>query len=166
LRSTTISAAVVSLLVGVLVHGQQGSTVTDLLERFRRTTVFWQQLDVAKEIVKIGDTSVLKELEPCLTLDDRHVRGNAAFVFAGFGDERGLETIFLMLTDRSDRGPGQGTAGAFSPTTPPSIRLSRQIEADRYYAVHLLGQLKDARAVDVLIPLLAETTTSRGLSVR
>jgi len=157
LRSTTIgTAAVVSLLVGVFVHGEQGSTVTDLLERFRRTTVFWQQLEVAKEIVKASDASVLIELEPCLTLDDRHLRGNAAFVFAGFGDDRGFETIFLMLTDRSDRGPGQGTAVAFSPTTPPSIRLSRQIEADRYYAVHLLGQLKDPRAVYVLIPLLAD----------
>ena len=32
--------------------------------------------------------------------------------------------------------------------------VQAQIRADRYYAAHLLGDLKDPRGVDVLIPLL------------
>jgi HEAT repeat protein len=52
-----------------------------------------------------------------------------------------------MLTDRSARPEGQGgTGGRFS--------VAGQIRADRYYAVHLFGELKDPRAVDVLIALL------------
>jgi HEAT repeat protein len=34
--------------------------------------------------------------------------------------------------------------------------LAAQIHADRYYAAHLLGDLKDVRSVPVLIPLLKD----------
>jgi HEAT repeat protein len=34
--------------------------------------------------------------------------------------------------------------------------LPAQIDADRYYAVHLLGELKDQRAIPVLAPLLKD----------
>ncbi|MBP6717163.1 MAG: DUF1287 domain-containing protein [Acidobacteria bacterium] len=34
------------------------------------------------------------------------------------------------------------------------MTVARQVEADRYYAVHVLGVLKDPRAVDILLPLL------------
>jgi len=89
----------------------------------------------------------LQRLEPWLDHEDRHVRGNAAFVFAGLGEARGLESIGLMLTDRSPRPKGQGIpADRFS--------VAGQIRADRYYAVHLLGELEDSRALDLLIPLL------------
>jgi HEAT repeat protein len=36
----------------------------------------------------------------------------------------------------------------------PAWWLASQIHADRYYAAHVLGELKDSRAIDVLIPLL------------
>ena len=32
--------------------------------------------------------------------------------------------------------------------------MPAQVRADRYYAAHLLGDLKDPRGVDLLIPLL------------
>jgi len=32
-----------------------------------------------------------------------------------------------------------------------------QIQSDRYYAVHLLGELKDAKAIPVLVPLLNDS---------
>ena len=32
--------------------------------------------------------------------------------------------------------------------------MRAQVRTDRYYAAHLLGDLKDPRGVDVLIPLL------------
>jgi HEAT repeat protein len=87
---------------------------------------------------------------------DRHRRGNAAFVFASLGDARGFETLRAMLTDRSDRPEGQGVPGVSFNTSSPSWRLAAQIRTDRYYAVHLLGELKNPRAVDVLVPLLVD----------
>jgi HEAT repeat protein len=35
--------------------------------------------------------------------------------------------------------------------------VSSQIAADRYYAAHVLGDLKDRRAVPILVPLLQDT---------
>jgi HEAT repeat protein len=113
-------AATLSVLGSASAQGQQNPAPTDLLDQFRSTTVFWRQFEVAKQIVKMGDTRVLAELEPWLDRDDRHLRGNAAFVFAGLGDPRGFETIRTMLTDRSDRPLGQGIPGVpGNPATPP-----------------------------------------------
>ncbi len=36
------------------------------------------------------------------------------------------------------------------------MTVDGQIRADRYYAVHLLGELGNNRAVDVLVPMLAD----------
>ena len=82
-----------------------------------------------------------------MTHDDRHLRGNAAFVLGRLGDPRGLDTIADILADRSPRTPGQGIPGG-------NWSLQAQIRADRYYAAHLLGDLKDPRGVELLIPLL------------
>jgi HEAT repeat protein len=43
---------------------------------------------------------------------------------------------------------GQGTMGNWS--------VEGQIASDRYYAAHLFGDLKDVRAVPILIPLLKD----------
>ena len=142
------------VLAGALAQGQQNPPPPELLAQFQRTSVFWQQFEVAKQLAKIGDARVLKELEPWLERPDRHLRGNAAFVFASLGDPRGFGTIRAMLTDRSDRPEGQGIPGGSFNTSSPSWWLGAQIRTDRYYAVHLLGELKSPRAVDVLIPLL------------
>ena len=61
--------------------------------------------------------------------------------------------IAAMLNDRSDRPEGQGQAGGSSDGR---YHVEQQIRADRYYAVHLLGNLKDRRAVPILIPLLTD----------
>jgi len=140
--------------VSVGAQSQQDAPFTDVLRRFQSTTFFWQQLEVAKEIARIGDRRLLKELEPLLASEDRHVRGNAAFVFAGLGDPRGFETIREILTDRSYRRFGQGIPGGPSNPTAPDWWLASQIKADRYYAVHLFGELKNPQAIDALIPLL------------
>jgi hypothetical protein len=76
------------------------------------------------------------------------VRGNAAFVFAALGNQQGFEVIGDILRDRSDRRMGQYGGGNWT--------LAAQIHADRYYAAHLLGDLKDVRSVPVLIPLLKD----------
>ena len=82
---------------------QTVQSATALLERLKNEKVFWRQFTVAKELVTLRDTSVLQELTGWLNREDRHLRGNAAFVFAGLGDDRGFDVIHAILKDRSDR---------------------------------------------------------------
>jgi hypothetical protein len=124
-----------------------------LVEQFRGEKVFWRQFAIAKELVDRRDSSILPPLVDWLSHVDRHVRGNAAFMFAGLGDPRGFPIITDILADRSDRPEGQGIATASSDGR---YRVARQISADRYYAAHLLGDLRDPRAVPILVPLLKD----------
>jgi HEAT repeat protein len=152
---------------------QQSSLRTQLLTEFKGSDVFWQQLGVARKIVALHDRSVLPELVGWLSHEDRHERANAAFIFASLGDNRGFEVIRSILTDESDRPEAQGIpAGglrssggdndAWSKLNHPN-RLAAQIKSDRYYAVALLGDLKDPRAVPTLIPLLEDTDVNWGV---
>jgi len=125
-------------------------TVADLVEQFQSTTVFWEQFEVAKKIVNLHDKSVLPQLEPWLRCEDMHRRGNAAFVFARLGDDRGFQVIYAVLEDRSPK------RAVFEIDSAGHPSLARQIRADRYYAAHLLGVLKDVRAVPILVALLKD----------
>lgn len=122
-------------------------SAADLVAQFKTNRVFWQQFEIAEKIVKLHDTSVLAQLKPYLKDDDRHVRGNAAYIFSALGNDEGFEVIKAILTDRSERSEGEGSPGG-------NWSLRTQISADRYYAVHLFGDLKDVRAVPILVPLL------------
>src|SRR5215467_8350008 len=103
--------SVLAALIGLVLHGCATAapggparpSATDLVARFDAEPLFWQQLEIAKQLVALGDRQVLPQLEHWLGLADRHARGNAALVFAGLGDPRGLEVIAAMLSDRSDR---------------------------------------------------------------
>jgi hypothetical protein len=128
-----------------------------LVEQFKSEKVFWRQFTIAKEIVDRHDARVLPSLVAWLSHEDRHLRGNAAFIFGGLGDPRGFQVITDILTDRSDRPEGQGAAIASSDGR---YRVARQIADDRYYAAHLLGDLRDPRAVSILVPLLNDTEVS------
>lgn len=151
-----VIAARVALAMGIAVAQGQNPSLRELLDQFQ-TTNLSRQLEVGKQIVRVGDVGALRVLEPWLAHEDRHLRGNAAFVFASLGDVRGFETLRGILIDRSYRPPGQGVpGGSFNPGQ-PAWWLPSQIRADRYYAVHLLGQLKDPRSVDILLPLLEDT---------
>lgn len=122
----------------------------ELVKEFQNSQSFSEQFDVAEKLGRRHDSSVLKQLEPLLVDADRHVRGNAAFVFASLGDERGFDAIRSILQDRSSQRPmGQGTLGNWT--------VEGQIASDRYYAAHLFGDLKDVRAVPILIPLLKDS---------
>jgi hypothetical protein len=124
-----------------------------LVEQFKREKTFWRQITIAEEIVERHDSRVLLPLADWLNHEDRHVRGNVAFIFAGLGDARGLQVIADILTDRSDRPEGQGMGMA---PGDGRYRVGPQIAADRYYAAHLLGDLRNPEAVPILIPLLQD----------
>ena len=124
-----------------------------LVEQFKKEEIFFRQFPIAQELVGRGDLRVLPSLVDLLNHEDRHIRGNAAFVFAGLRDFRGFQIIVDMLTDRSDRPEGQGMP---APSSDGRYRSERQVATDRYYAAHLLGDLRDPRAVPVLAPLLKD----------
>jgi HEAT repeat protein len=152
-----IVAMLVTLAVGsdaAASFGQPQPTLDDLVEQFDRAG-FSAQLDLGEAIAARRDARVLTKLERRLSDQGRHVRANVAFVFAALGDDRGFRTLADILTDRSERPHGQGQAM-------PGGRWSsaRQIEADRCYAVHVLGHLKTPRAVDLLLPLMNDRQVS------
>jgi HEAT repeats len=123
-----------------------------LVDAFMHEEFFSRQLDIARAIVERRDASVLPGLVSFLAHNDRHIRGNAAFMFAALGDSRGFPTIVEILSDRSYRSTGQDVRAAGN----GQYRVESQIAADRYYAAHLLGDLRDPRAIPILVPLLKD----------
>ena len=126
---------------------RQALSVGELLDRFKEEKEFSLQFEIGRALATANDRSVIGELEAGLTQEDRHLRGNVAFVIGRLGDPRGIATIAEILGDRAPRAFGQGVPGA-------KWNSDVQIKADRYYAAHLLGDLKDPRGVELLIPLL------------
>src|SRR5579863_881954 len=151
LRANRLGVLVILLLqTPPGIDGQQSPSVSELLRQFEGETMFWRQFEVAKAIVAANDTRVLPQLETWLTHKDRELRGNAAFIFARLGDPRGFDVIAAILDDRSeDRKVHIISSGG-------QRNVQGQINQDRYYAAHLLGDLKDPRAIPILVPLLTE----------
>ena len=89
----------------------QALSSRELLDRFKMEKVFWRQFEIAKALAAANDRGAIAELEAWLTHDDRHLRGNVAFVLGRLGDPRGFETIAAILADRSARSAGQGIPG-------------------------------------------------------
>ena len=69
---------------------------------------------------------------------------------AGLAIPRGFEVIVAILGDRSAEREVHAITSAGGPS------LNGQIRQDRYYAAHLLGDLKDPRAIPILVPLLTD----------
>ena len=154
-RIPPLALFIFGFLSGRGVYGDQQAQPVDAVEQFKAETVFWKQLEIGRRIVLTKETRVLPPLEPWLTHPDLHIRGNTAFVFGRLGDPRGFEVITAILGDRfSDRPEGQGVACAIRGDGKPCWSLRLQIAADHYYAVHLLGELKDPRAVPILVSCL------------
>jgi HEAT repeat protein len=126
-----------------------------LIDRFTDAQYDWQRPDVADDIASQLRVVDLKPLESWLSDPSRHRRGSAAYLFAKVGDPRGFATILGILSDRSDIRsiePIIAVGPADSSRSPQMI--AQQITQDRYYAVHLLGRLKDKRSVAILLAVL------------
>ena len=108
-----------------------GLSLNALVDQFKNEKVFWRQVEIAKEIVKRHDASVLSSLVEWLNHDDRHIRGNVALVFGRLGDVRGLQVITDILNDRSERPEGQGGRTCCNN---PRYSVELQVRQDRYYA--------------------------------
>jgi len=145
-----IPLALLFICLAGVARTQTNQSAAELVEQFKSTGVFWKQFEVAKKIVALHDKNVLQALEPWLSHEDMQLRGNAAFIFASLGDDRGFQVIKAILENRSPKRAVSLTddAGRLSPEL--------QIRQDRYYAAHLFGDLKDVRAVPILIPLLRD----------
>jgi HEAT repeat protein len=152
LKATISRVGILALLLAPphLVHGQRGPALSELVKQFEGENVFWRQFEVAKAIVAENDPSVLPRLEPWLAHKDRSLRGNAAFIFSRLGDRRGFDVIAAILSDPSERREIHVISSVGLPNA------QGQMRQDRYYAAHLLGDLKDARAIPVLVPLLMD----------
>ena len=144
------AVGLVALIVSASAFGQTPAWLEDWVHRFQSEPVFFKQFEVAKHIVALRDPRALPALASGLNHEDRHIKANVAFIFAGFKDQRGLATLYGILDDRSDRPLGQGMGGVAGNISMDRWWLKSQIVADRYYAVHLLGELGDPAAIPVL----------------
>jgi HEAT repeat protein len=155
MKRVGIVAAILLLSISVFAQQTDKAANASLVEDFRNSPYFFRQIEIGKNIVALNDRSLLEKLTDLLSSEDRHIRGNAAFVFAGLGDIRGFDIINGIIQDTSYRVKGQGVALA---PGDGKYHVEAQIDADRYYAVHLLGELHDARAIPILTPLLKDPT--------
>ncbi len=167
-----LSIAVVPFACGDVDQNELDSLVL----RFQAQDSFWRQFEVGNEVSELADPRALVKLEPWLRHKDRHVRGNVAFIYAKLGDPRGLATIMGILDDYSGdrRVEWQGGSLLFGENETLDRAMARmlrspaglraQIRTDRYYAVHLLGVLRDPRSVEVLVPLLADETINHKVA--
>jgi hypothetical protein len=144
LHFSAFSLLLLAAITPIAAQNLNHEAAVELVRQFKAQRNPYFQVDVAKKLVALGDSSVLPELEPYLNDEKRMVRGNAALVFAGLGDRRGFQIIVDILNDKSTNGH--------------EIRGStiNPVRDDRYFAAHLLGDLKDPRAVPILIPLLKD----------
>lgn len=126
-------------------------TINDLIDKFSGAESFWQQEEVARKLVALGDKRVIPKIEQHLETADRCRRCNAGLVLAGLGDERGLAVIIRELEDQEPR--------------PTTLEKSDgkpfpegQVRQDRYYAALLLGKLRRKAVVPALIKATQDKT--------
>lgn len=154
---STLLAIFLALIFGAAGCPAQSATsapsavAAELLQEFKTAEFSFQQAKVGEKLAALRDKSVVPALFALLKSADRAERCNAGFVLARLGEERGLSAILAELQDRQPRPTRwkscNGCKTEFSPA---------QINQDRYYAAHVLGQLGDTRAVPALIETLQD----------
>ena len=133
------------------VKDEQHKKIDELMEAFSSVEYSWQQHEIARELVALGDITIIPKMEKYLETQDRKRRCNAAFVLAGLEDKRGVEIIIGELEDKTSRPTDMIRSDG---TSYPE----GQIKADRYYAAFLLGELGNKQAVPALIEALKDET--------
>lgn len=126
-------------------------TAAELVKELMATNTTYE---VAEAIAARGDVSVPPTLEPWLRHENRQRRALAAFIFASRGDVRGFETLVAIVNDRSERPFFR---------IPGGPEFQQSIARDRAYAIGLLGELRDSRAVPDLAPLLRDPEVVFGV---
>jgi HEAT repeat protein len=149
-----IRIVMASLVLGLSAASQQpcaaaepARNAKELLSAFSSVPHSWQQMNVAEEMISLGDKSLIQGMEAFLTSESRRERCNAALVLAALGDDRGSAIILREFNDKEPR--------------PTKLRRSdgkpdprSQIIEDRSYAAFLLARLKERSAVSALIEAL------------
>jgi hypothetical protein len=74
----------------------QNSPSLKLLREFETTIVFFEQFEIGEKLA-MHDPAIATELLPWLSHQDRHLRANAAYVIARYGDKRGCDAGFPTL---------------------------------------------------------------------
>ena len=143
--------------------GAKPGEVVELVAAYPNTRYFWEQTDIARRLVAIGDKSTIASVEPYLDTTDRRRRCNAAFVMAGLGDERGTKILIHELEDTGVEGraaePGNARGVGPIGRVPARERaLRQQVVSDRYFAALLLGELRSRDAVPALIAATRDPT--------
>jgi len=143
------------------VNNSSSNNIARLIAEFATAEYFWQQTDIARELIAAGDRSVIAAIQPYLETNDRRRRCNAAFVLAGLGDERGT---VVLISELEDTEPGSRILEDESSTGPGSTagRGISQVRSDRYFAALLLGELRERDAVTALIA----ATRDRSINYR
>jgi HEAT repeat protein len=133
--------------------------IAELLVAYPNTSYFWQQTDIARRLVAIGDPAVVDSIQLYLDTTDRRRRCNAAYVLAAFGDERGTQVLIRELEDvATDARDTREGAGFHTGPLSREVDLRRQVVADRYFAALLLGELRSKAAVPALIAATRDST--------
>jgi HEAT repeat protein len=132
--------------------------VDGLLEKFEGAEFFWQQADIARQLISLHDPAIIPRVAEYLDTPDRRRKCNAALVLAALGDKRGLPIIIGELQDTKPR----PTDRRRSDNKPDP---EGQIKDDRYYAALLLGQLKMKEAVPALIEATADATINARAAI-
>jgi HEAT repeat protein len=132
--------------------------VDALLEEFAGAEFFWQQGDIARELIALGDPAIIPRVAEHLDTPDRRKKCNAAMVLAALGDKRGLPIIIGELQDTKPR-PTERRRSDNKPDP------DGQIKDDRYYAALLLGQLKMKEAVPALIEASSDPTINARAAI-
>jgi len=73
-----------------------------LIEQFKDENVFFRQFGIGQAIAADRDARVLAPLVPWLTHEDRHIRGNTAFIFGALGqigDRRAVGPLLDVLDE-------------------------------------------------------------------
>ena len=124
-------------------------TAAELLRALKTAQSDAAQAEVARRLIGWGDRSIVPDLVEMLKSEDRGARCRAGRVLAALGDQRGLAAVLAELNDTGPR-PTKMIRSDGKPNVPG------QVQSDRYYAVHVLGEIGDRRAVPALIEALQD----------